>query len=276
MRNTWAVCRREFMSYFTTPIGYVVVGVFALIVGLGFSVSFLEHARMSQNPSMFGLPGVPDFEESMLSPFLVFCGVLIMFIGPLVTMRLLAEEKSRGTMELLLTHPLRDRDIILGKYGAALLMLLVMMAVVAFHLLIVNYFVDVEPAVLVFGIITVFLMGATFFSLGLAVSAFANNQITAGVMTFALWFVLYVLGTVSSGLPEESPAPAEWSEGLQSTVFFFYTIFRQFTQELALDAHAKDMAQGIVQPRDIVYYLVFTAFFLFVAFRILDVRRWKA
>src|SRR5690606_19194489 len=108
---------------------------------------------------------------------LVYCGTVIMFIGPLVTMRLLAEERNRGTIELLLTHPLRDREIVFGKYLASLGMLLAMMLVLAVHMLVVNYFVAVEPFVLMFGLLTVFLMGAAFLSLGLFVSALCRSQI---------------------------------------------------------------------------------------------------
>ena len=134
MRNTWAVCKREFVSYFITPVGYVVAGVFALISGIGFAASFIGYARATQSPSAYGYTGVPDFEETLLSPFLVFCGLLIMFIGPLVTMRLLAEEKNRGTAELLLTHPLRNREIVFGKYGAALGVLLVFIVALGTYL----------------------------------------------------------------------------------------------------------------------------------------------
>ena len=119
MKNVWAVCKREFASYFVTPVGFVVVGTFAAISGLAFIVNFLLYTRISQSPGQYGYTGIPNFEETFLGPFLMVCGFLIVFIGPLVTMRLLAEERNRGTMELLLTYPLRDRDIIFGKYVAA-------------------------------------------------------------------------------------------------------------------------------------------------------------
>ena len=119
MRNIWAVCWREFVSYFITPVGYIIVGTYAVISGLGFTASFLWHARATQSPADYQFEGVPNLEEFFLSPYLVFCGQLMLFIGPLITMRLLAEERNRGTIELLLTHPLRDRDIVFGKYGAA-------------------------------------------------------------------------------------------------------------------------------------------------------------
>ncbi|MDX9973248.1 MAG: ABC transporter permease subunit [FCB group bacterium] len=277
MRGAWAVCKREFSSYFTTPVGYVVLATFAVVTGLGFTGSFITYARISKAPSAYGeYVGVPDFEESFLSPFLVFCGLMLMFIGPLVTMRLLAEERNRGTAELLFTHPLRDRDIIFGKYLAALGMVLVLIGVIAVQMGIVSYYADVEPAVLVLGLAAVFLMGAAFCSLGLFVSSLTRNQVTAGTLTFGLWFVLYVLGTFGQDMSDKNPAPATWPEGIQNAVGWGYGIFRQLVQQLPLDSHAKEMAQGVLAPKDIIYYAVFIAFFLFLTFRALDARKWRA
>ncbi|MCC6142327.1 MAG: ABC transporter permease subunit, partial [Candidatus Hydrogenedentes bacterium] len=166
MRNTWAVCKREFASYFLTPTGYVSVGLVALLTGLAFSVSLFAYEKMSQDPSAYNFAATPDFEETFLSPFLVFCGMVVMFLSPLLTMRLMAEERNRGTIELLLTWPLRDRDIIFGKYLAALGMLAIMLLVLVIDMALVAWVTDVEPAVLVLGLATVFLMGAAVLSLG--------------------------------------------------------------------------------------------------------------
>ena len=276
MRNIWAVCKREFASFFVTPVGYVVVGIFAAVTGIGFAASFLFYAKISVNPSAFAYSNVPDFEETLLGPFLVFCGLLVMFIGPLVTMRLLAGERNRGTMELLLTHPLRDREIIFGKYLASLGMLIVMMAVVGVHLLIMAFYVNVEPGVLVFGLCAVFLMGAAFLSLGLFVSAMTNNQITAGSLTFGLSLVLYVIGTLGESLPKKNPAPEAWAAGLRNLAGTLYDFFRSLVQQLAFDGHAKEMTQGVFRPEDVAYYLLITAFFLFLTFRALESRKWRA
>lgn len=276
MRNAWAVCKREFASYFQTPVGYLVVGTFALVSGLGFSASFLFYAKVSVNPSEYAYSGVPSFTEALLSPFLVFCGMVVMFIGPLVTMRLMAEERNRGTMELLLTHPLRDREIVFGKYGAALGMLLVMMAVMGVYLGIIAHYAVVETDVLLFGLAAVFLMGATFMSLGLFVSSMASNQISAGTMTFGLSLVLYIVGSLGENLPKKYPAPEKWPAALRDAAGTCYGVFREVVQQLPLDAHAKEMAKGILQPQDIAYYILAAAFFLFLTFRALESRKWRA
>lgn len=276
MRNVWAVCAREFVSFFITPIGYVVLGTFALISGLGFTFQFFFYVLMSQSPSSYAYSAVPDFEEIFLSPFLVFCGMVIMFMGPMITMRLLAEEKHRGTMELLLTQPLRDRDIIFGKYAASLGMMMLLMAIVGVYMCFVNYFTDVEPLVLAFGLLTVFLMGAAFFSMGLFVSSLCRNQVTAGTITFGVFFIFYILGSLGEDLPEENPAPESWPERLRLLIGLSYRLFRSLIQELAMDAHAREMAGGVLQPYDIAYYVLFAAFFLFLTFRSLDSPKWRS
>lgn len=276
MRNTWAVCKREFKSFFLTPVGYVVVGIFALIAGLSFSISFITHSDITQNPTMYAYTAVPDFEETFLSPYLVFCGMLIMFLAPLLTMRLLAEERHRGTIEFLLTQPLRDREIIFGKYLAALGVLGVMMLVVGVNLAIMGWFVDnVETPVLFFGVLTVFLMGAACISLGLFVSSVTKTQIMSGTVTFGATLILFIVGNLGEDMPVESPAPEGWPAGLRTGIAFFYRIFRGLVVELPIDAHARDMALGVVQPLDIAYYVLFSAFFLFLTFRALESRNWR-
>jgi len=276
MTKMWAVCKREFVGYFITPIGYVVAGVYAAITGIGFVASFIFYARVSQSPATYDYQGVPDLEETMLSPFLVFCGQVLLFLAPLITMRLLAEEKHRGTIELLLTHPLRDREIIFGKYLAALGMTAVLVLMVGVDMAIVGWVTQVETAVLLFGLLAVFLMAASFLTVGLFISAVAKNPMTAATATFGAFFVTYILGAVSKDLPETIPTPESLSEGMQRAAAFLYGIFRGIAIELPIDAHARDMAEGIVQPEDIAYYLLFSAFFLFLTFRALESRKWRA
>ncbi|MBI3119812.1 MAG: ABC transporter permease subunit [Candidatus Hydrogenedentes bacterium] len=276
MRNTWAICKREFKAFFLTPIGYVVTGLVAVISGLAFSLQFLEYVRISQDPTANAFSSVPDFEEWLLSPFLLFCGTLIMFLSPLITMRLFAEERHRGTIELLLTHPLRDREIIFGKYAAALGMVLVLLLIVLVDLGIVFYFAEVEVAVLMFGLCTVFLMGAAFISMGLFISALTRNQITSGSLTFGASLLLFIVGTLGEDLPETNPAPGDWPQMLRTAAGFLHGVLRRLLLEVRLDAHARDMAQGIFQPQDVAYYVLFCAFFLFLTFRALESRHWRS
>lgn len=276
MNKTLAVARREFASFFQTPVGYIAVGLYSVLAGLGFTMSILMYSKYSQAPGQYGYGTVPDFEEWMLSPFLVYCGLLVMFLAPLITMRLLADERHRGTVELLFTYPLRDRDIVFGKFLAAAAMVAVMMAPVAVDLIIVGWLTDVETPVLLLGLLAAFLLGISFVSLGLFVSSVTQNQVTSGFVTFGASLLLYVVGSIAERMPKDYPMPESWPDALQGLGGSAYGFLRTMANELALDQHAENMSQGIFEPQDPVFYLLFTAFFLFLTFRALESRNWRA
>ena len=165
MKSAWNIAKREFVSFFVTPSGYVVLGLIALLTGIAFVLSFLTYVQISQSPFQFGYTMVPDFEETFLSPYFVFCGIMIMFLSPLITMRLISEEYHKGTMELLLTYPLRDRDIIFGKFASALTILLLAVVLIAINVFLLLPFTDMEWSVFLFGLCSVFLMGMAILSL---------------------------------------------------------------------------------------------------------------
>jgi ABC-2 type transport system permease protein len=275
MSPALAVAKRELRAFFTTPIGYIVVGGYALISGLGFTASFLFYARMTQSPSNYGYSAVPSFEESFLSPFLAYCGLLFMFIGPLLTMRLFAEERNQGTIELLFTHPLRDRDIIGGKFLAGLALVGVMVLNLAVYVFLIYRYTDVEVSVLLLGLLSVLLMGAAILSVGVFISARCSNQITAALLTFSVLFLMFILGYFGGELSEDNPAPAAWPEDSRAAAGSAYTAFRTIAKQLPVESHAAELAQGILDPADIAYYVLFVAFFLFLTFRALESRRWR-
>ena len=276
MRNTWAVCKREFVSYFITPVGYVVAGVFALISGIGFAASFIGYARATQSPSAYGYTGVPDFEETLLSPFLVFCGLLIMFIGPLATTAPAGggKEPDRRTVPDPPAPEPRDRvwQIRRGARHAAGDD---------------GRGVDSDGRGVVFRaprraggagirVITVFLMGAAFLSMGLFVSSITRQPGDGRYRD--VWPLVwpYVLGSLSRDLPDAIALPENWSPWAVRAASFGYSIFRSLATELPLDVHAQEMAQGVLQPEDILYYVLFSAFWLFLTLRVLETRLWRA
>ena len=275
MRHIYLIAKREWLSFFTTPIGYIILGTLSLLTGLGFSLSLFAYARISQAPSDYGYPSIPDFEEMFLSPFLVFCGIMIMFLSPIITMRLFAEEKQRGTIELLLTYPLRDHEIILGKFLAAMGVVAVGLIPIGIDLLLVARYADIEPAVLALGLAAVLLMSATVISLGLFVSSLTRHAITSATLVFGIDLFLFIVGNIAEKMPEQNPVPAAWPAALQSVLGAVYGFVRSFATELALDAHATEMAQGILRPQDPVYYLITTAFFLYATALVLESRNWR-
>ena len=275
MSRAWAVTKRELRAYFTTPIGYIVLGLYALISGLVFTSSFLLYALMSESPMNYNFPAVPDLEEAFLSPYMQYCGLLFMFIVPMLTMRLFAEERNQGTIELLFTHPLRDRDIVFGKFGAGLILIISMVALLAVEVLIIYRYTQVEASVLVLGLVSVVLIGASFLSAGLFISVLCRNQTTAAVVTFGAFFLLFVIGYAAEEMSEENPAPPGWPNEARQLIGFAYLTFRSVATKLPVEAHARELAEGILRPADLVYYVLFCAFFLFLTFRAVEARRWR-
>ncbi|MCX8064227.1 MAG: ABC transporter permease subunit [Candidatus Hydrogenedentes bacterium] len=275
MENIFYVAKREFKSYFLTPVGYVMLGLVGLLCGIAFVLSFLTYVDISQSPFQYGYSSVPDFEETFLSPFFVFCGILIMFLSPLITMRLFSEEYSKGTIELLFTYPIRDRDIILGKFLASLGILTLTVCVIAGNSFLLLPYTDIEPIVLIFGLFSVFLMGMAVLSIGMFVSSLISTPITAGLVSFGVYLVLFIAGNVAEKMPEKNPAPESLPQVLQKIIENMYFVVRSVMLELPLDNHAKNMALGIFEPKDIVYYLLWTVFFIFLTFRSLESRNWK-
>ena len=276
MRRTWAICRREFAAYFLTPVGYVAVGSFAVLAGLGFRNMFFEYMRVSQEPSAYGFTTVPDFEEYFLNPFLLYCGLLVMFLAPLITMRLLAEEKHRGTVEQLYTLPLRDRDIVFGKYLAAMGMVAVMLLVIMVDLAVVFWFTEVEPLILLSGLLSVLLMGAAFIALGLFISSVTRSMMTAATLTFGANLGQFFLGDLVARLPGAGDAPDEAGNVAARTLLLVYDAVLQAVARLAADAHVKDLTLGLFRLEDVVFYVLYAAFFIFLTFRALESRFWRA
>ena len=150
------------------------------------------------------------------------------------------------------------------------------MAVVGAHLSTLLYYTNVEPAVLVLGLCAVFLLSASFLSLGLFISALSRNQVTAATITFAAWFIMFVLGSLASDLPEVDAFTSQVPEVLQAVAAPAYGVFRAAALELPMDAHAAEMAQGVLRVQDVAYYVLTIAFFLFLTFRAFETRKWRA
>lgn len=275
MSRIWYIAKREFKSFFLTPSGYVLLGLIAFLSGVAFILSFLTYVQVSQSPFQYGYTSVPDFEETFLSPYFVFCGILIMFLSPLITMRLLSEEYSRGTMELLLTYPLTDRDIIFGKFGSALAVLLLAVVLIAINVALLLPYTAVEWVVLVFGLFSVFLMGMAVLSIGLFISSLIKSPITAGLVSFGTYLIIFIVGNVAEKFPVKNPVPETFPTPIKSLIGNIYLLVRAILLEVPLDNHAKNMALGIFEPKDIAYYILCTAFFIFLTFRSLESRNWR-
>jgi len=249
MRNVTAIFVRELYAYFVSPIAYFVIIPFLFVCGFFFTAAF----------SYFALGSVPNAPNELMSGMLQTMSLLLVLVSPLLTMRLFAEEKRTGTMELLMTSPVREAAIVLGKFLACWTLLAVMLlGTLPFPLYVRSYGnPDVPP--IITGYFGLFLLGGCLLSLGLMVSSATRNQIVAAVVTFGAGLILWVI----SFLPESAGA------------FGGYKTLRAGLVYLSLQEHLNDFTRGVVVLKDVYFYLSFTAVCLFLTVTSVVSARWR-
>jgi ABC-2 type transport system permease protein len=253
MRNIAAIAQREVNAYFVSPIGYVLIGFFALLFGWFFYVPLAffiqQSSQMGMNPTQ-----ALNINQMLVGPTLMNTTVIMLFLFPLITMRTYAEEKRSGTIELLLTSPVTDVEIIIGKFLGAMLLYAAMLAVTMLHMAILFIFGDPEWKPIATGYLGLLLMGGCFLSLGLFISSLTKNQIVAGISTFAVFLMLWVINWIST---------------------FVGPTTQTVLQYLSLTEHFDDFAKGIIDTKHLIYYLSFMAFGLFLTAKSVDSERWR-
>jgi len=253
MRNILAIAGKELRGYFASPIGYVLIGFFALLFGWFFYTLLAFFERQSMQ--MAGGPGgAMNVNQMLITPLLLNSTVVMLLVFPLITMRTYAEEKRSGTIELLLTAPITDFEIIMGKFLGALALFAGMLSVTLLHMGLLFFYGNPEWKPIATGYLGLLLMGGSFLSLGLFISSLTKNQIVAGMITFSVFLLLWVINWVSSFVSPET-----------QTVINY----------LSVTEHFDDFSRGIVDTKHIVYYLSFIATGRFLTMKSVDSERWR-
>ena len=252
MANIVAIARKELRSYFASPIGYVIVGLFALLFGYFFYAYLANFVRYSEQMMMQGR--TPNLNQDVIRGVLLNSAVIILFIMPMITMRTYSEEKRSGTIELLLTSPVTDLEIIVGKFLGAMGLYAAMLAVTLLYMGLLFVYGNPEWRPLVAGYLGLLLMGGCFVSVGLLISSLTKNQIVAGVMTFAVFLMLWVINWIG-----ESAGPTT----------------REIVSYLSITEHFDDFARGVIDTKHVIYYLSFITFGLFLTAKSVDSERWR-
>ncbi|HYM10423.1 MAG TPA: ABC transporter permease subunit [Bryobacterales bacterium] len=256
MKSIWVLARRELSSYFSSPIAYIVLAMFAIIFGYFFYSATAIFVQYSIQAMMNrGMAGPMNLNEFIIRPLLMNVSVIILFLLPMVTMRLFAEEKRSGTIELLLTSPLRDVEIILGKWLAAMLLYVCLLVISALDILILFRYGQPDWKALLVGYLGLILMGAAFMGLGAFISTLTKNQIIAASLTFGLFLLLWVLDWVTS-----------YSQGTVGKVVSY----------LSITTHFENFAKGVLDLKDAIYYLSVIFIGLFLTLRSMESLRWRA
>ncbi len=255
MKNIFTICGKEFRAYFAGPIAYLLMGLFGLIFGFFFysATAFFVMAGMRQQ--MSGQGGAMSINDYVIAPLLGNASVVGLFLIPLISMRLFSEEMRSGTIELLLTSPIKDMDIILGKWLGAMCMYLCVLAVSAVN--VAMLFIWGHPAwqPILTGYLGLILQGGTVLAIGTFISSTTKNQIIAGGATFSICLLLWVLSWVSS----YNDAP--WAAAVAYC---------------SILTHFEPFSRGIIDTKDIVFYLSAIFLGLFLTSRSLESLRWRA
>lgn len=235
MKNTMTITVKEFRSYLTSPMAYIVIAVFLALTGFFFG------------------SGTATFTETSIASYLQAGSILLLLLTAVLSMRLLAEEKKLGTIELLLTAPVRDSEIVIGKFLGSLGIIVFILVLTLYYPGLLMVFGDPDIGPLATGYLGIFLLGCAALAVGIFASSMTSNQIVAAVVTGGILFGLWFLGSIASFLPK----------AIGDVIDYF-----------SLSNYFPDFMRGIIDTRGIVYYLSITALFLYLATRSLENSRW--
>ncbi len=257
MRNILAIAGKDLRSYFTSPIAYVVLTGFLLLGGWFFfnllsNFNQLLVAYMSFNaPEMLESMNLNEF---VIAPLLLNLAVVLVILVPMITMRSFAEEKRSGTYELLMTSPVSVTEIVLGKFLGGFVFILLMVLLTGIYPLILLWFGDPEVGVILSGLLGMLLLGSSFVAIGLFTSSLTDNQIIAAVSCLVTLLLLYIIAW-----------PAQSAGDTLGPLLRY----------LSLTEHYNELVKGVIDTRDIVYFLSVIVAALFLTLRSVESLRWR-
>ena len=250
-----AIFRREISAYFNSALAWSLIAAFTLIVSFVFVTLLGKYSADSLGAlsSPFGAQGLNPTNR-VITPTFSWMGYLLLFILPLLTMRLFAEENRQGTLEMLFTYPLTDLEIVLGKFFGGMSVVTVFMAITSGFFVALDRLIDVEWKVVLVGYLGIFLLGCAFVSFGLWASSLTSMPMVAGAITYG--------GLLASWIIQIA------DENVRS--------LKEIFGELSSMAHFQEMSRGELSTHHVVYYLAWTCLFLFLTLRTLESRKWSS
>lgn len=257
MNRVAALLKRDVASFFSSMIAYVVIMIFLAIAGYFFFSFTFIYANMSlQMGSEPSLQQGLNPMDVIVRPLFMNLSIVILLVVPILSMRSFSEEKKQGTVELLFTYPIRNSEIVLGKFGALLSVFVIMVAPIILYLLVLllcGAKLACVPILVAGG--GLMLVGASFLSLGLFASSLTENQTIAAVLSFGMLLLFWVIGWASEF------ARIPW--------------LVKFFSEISMITHFRNFVFGLIDTNDIVYYVLFIGFFLYCTFRVIEKRSWR-
>jgi len=246
MRNVWIIARREYKLFFISPVAYVVAFFFMILLGW-FFYSALRDAIIQSTYQAYA-PTV----QIIISPLVT----LLLFVMPAITMRSIAEEMRMGTMELLLTAPVKDWELVVGKWLGAFLFMLTLLAITWVFPIVLNFLVKpgIDQGILISGYLGLVLMVASLVAIGVFISSLFNSQVVVFLVSLAIVLVFWLVRPASSS-----------TGGLANQILSYLNFID----------HYLNFYQGTIDLSDIVYYLSLTSLGLFLGTVSVEIRRWR-
>lgn len=246
----YAVFLRELKSYFGSVMAWALISAYLLISGYLVAFSLEDYAQFSMS-SIQGMQGA-NINELLVQPLMATFGFLLLFFLPLLTMRLFAEERRSGTLDLLLTYPITETQIILGKLLAAMSVVVIILVLTLSGFIIMGRLTPVDWAAITSGYVGLLLMAVCFISMGMWASSLSGSQLVAASITYGGLLILWIFSAIDRlGFLKE-----------------------KFGDLSALN-HLNNMTRGVVDTQDVVYFVALSALFLFLTARVLESRKWR-
>ena len=257
MRACWAITKKELRSYFYSPLAYVVIGVFLFVMGVIFA-KFVDIYYRYNAAQRFGQAQGITLDKLAMYLYQNMAFILC-FVTPFLTMRLFAEEKRQQTLELLFTAPIRGLELVLGKFLAAYILMMVMLSISFVYVFFMILWGNPELSIIATTYMGLALALACYIGLGALISAMTSSQAIAAVWTFIALLMLWLLQSIGQGIATKW-GPIEWGP----TLVYISPL-----------GHFSSFAEGLVHVKDLLYFVSATAFILFLTHRVVESNRWR-
>jgi ABC-2 type transport system permease protein len=255
MKNVLIICGKEIKSYFSSPIAYLLMTIFAIIFGYFFFSATAYFVQASMQMQMQGQNQPMNVNDFIIGPLLGNASVVGLFLIPMISMRLFAEEKRQGTIELLMTSPIHDWEIIVGKWLGALIMYACVIGISGLNVALLFAYGKPDWRPILIGYLGLLLQGGCLLAIGTFISTLTSNQIIAGGATFAVCLLLWVLDWVSS-----------YEQAAWAKVIAYCSVL----------THFEPFSKGVIDSKDVIFYLSMIFFGLFLTQRSLESLRWRS
>jgi len=255
MRNVWIICQKELRTYFVSPIAYILFIIYAAIFGFFFWNMVGAFVCYGMESQMRGETFPMNINDQVIRQLFGNINVINLLIIPLMTMRLFAEEKRNGTIELLATSPIRDGEVILGKWLASVILYAAMLLFTCLNFLFLFKYGNPDWKPMAISLLGVLLQAAALLAIGMFISTLTRNQIIAGAVTFGVCLLIFVLGWVGE---------------------FQYSTWAQVMTYMSTTTHMQSFLKGVIDTKDAIYYVSAIFLGLFLTARSLESLRWRA